>query len=128
MAADASAGWYSDPTGRYSNRYWDGATWTNAVSRGGANEVDPGALPASLAPPAPGTAARASAAPQPSPIQVTTQGGRSGGSTFLGFVGGIVALIFGLIIVIYAINANSDDDSTPSEDPPTTEAPAEDGS
>ncbi|MBT8240048.1 MAG: DUF2510 domain-containing protein, partial [Acidimicrobiia bacterium] len=74
MDTNADAGWYSDPTGRYTNRYWDGAEWSNAVSRRGANEVDPVALPATLAPPAPGTTALPSTAPQPATIAVNTQG------------------------------------------------------
>jgi hypothetical protein len=41
------AGWYSDPAGRFDHRYWDGAKWTEHVSRAGAASVDP--LDASLA-------------------------------------------------------------------------------
>lgn len=125
MASQVNAGWYNDPTGRYSNRYWDGTKWTEAVSSGGANEIDRAALPVSLAPPAPGTEVRGTVLDQPPTIQVTTQGGRSSGGTFFGFVAGAVALLFGLIIVIYAISVNSDDDGTDS--PPATEAPADDG-
>lgn len=28
----AKAGWYSDPSGAHSLRYWDGATWTSRVA------------------------------------------------------------------------------------------------
>lgn len=41
------AGWHPDPTGRFELRYWDGATWTAHVSRGGQQAEDP------LAPPPP---------------------------------------------------------------------------
>ena len=29
------AGWFPDPTGRFEQRYWDGAAWTDHVARGG---------------------------------------------------------------------------------------------
>ncbi len=35
-----SAGWYTDPYRRYDQRYWDGATWTEHVSRAGRQLVD----------------------------------------------------------------------------------------
>lgn len=34
-------GWHPDPTGRYPYRYWDGQRWTDAVSTGTTNGVDP---------------------------------------------------------------------------------------
>jgi hypothetical protein len=35
------AGWYSDPSGRFELRYWDGAAWTEHVSRAGQQYTDP---------------------------------------------------------------------------------------
>jgi hypothetical protein len=35
------AGWYADPSGRYELRYWDGAAWTEHVSRAGQQYTDP---------------------------------------------------------------------------------------
>lgn len=35
------AGWYADPAGRFELRYWDGATWTEHVSRAGQQYTDP---------------------------------------------------------------------------------------
>ncbi len=35
------AGWYADPAGRYELRYWDGAQWTEHVSRAGQQYSDP---------------------------------------------------------------------------------------
>jgi hypothetical protein len=35
------AGWYNDPAGRYELRYWDGAAWTEHVSRAGQQYTDP---------------------------------------------------------------------------------------
>lgn len=41
--ADAAvpAGWYADPSGRFELRYWDGAAWTEHVSRAGQQFTDP---------------------------------------------------------------------------------------
>ena len=33
-------GWYSDPTGRFERRYWDGHTWTKHVRAGGVSATD----------------------------------------------------------------------------------------
>ena len=35
------AGWHSDPTGRFEQRYWDGQGWTAHVVRGGVQASDP---------------------------------------------------------------------------------------
>lgn len=35
------AQWAADPRGRYDLRYWDGTRWTEHVSRGGQQYVDP---------------------------------------------------------------------------------------
>ena len=37
----APAGWYADPSSRFEVRYWDGAQWTEYVSRGGQQYTDP---------------------------------------------------------------------------------------
>lgn len=39
--AVAPAKWYPDPSGRYEYRYWDGAKWTDDVSRAGIVYKDP---------------------------------------------------------------------------------------
>lgn len=36
-----AAGWFHDPYGRFEQRYWDGTAWTEHVSTGGAQSVDP---------------------------------------------------------------------------------------
>src|SRR5450631_2102223 len=41
MTATQPAGWYSDPTGRSDQRYWDGNAWTDHVSRAGVQGSDP---------------------------------------------------------------------------------------
>jgi hypothetical protein len=40
-APSVPAGWYSDPSGRFELRYWDGGQWTEHVARGGAQYTDP---------------------------------------------------------------------------------------
>ncbi len=38
--------WYADPTGRFAQRWWDGATWTaDVVLAGGQQTADPAPLP-----------------------------------------------------------------------------------
>lgn len=44
-----AAEWRHDPTGRYEYRYWDGARWTDHVSRGGTRGLD--AFDSSFSPP-----------------------------------------------------------------------------
>jgi len=34
-------GWFPDPAGRFDHRYWDGARWTEMVSRNGSTTSDP---------------------------------------------------------------------------------------
>lgn len=42
MAAAAPApGWFPDPAGRFDHRWWDGARWTDTVSRDGSTTTDP---------------------------------------------------------------------------------------
>jgi hypothetical protein len=38
--ADGTAGWQTDPTGRYEHRYWDGSAWTDHVSNAGVMSTD----------------------------------------------------------------------------------------
>lgn len=37
----APAGWHADPTGRFEQRYYDGAAWTEHVARGSERATDP---------------------------------------------------------------------------------------
>ncbi len=41
-----SGRWYADPTGRFAQRWWDGAAWTSeVVLAGGQQTADPAPLP-----------------------------------------------------------------------------------
>ena len=41
LSVPAAPGWLDDPTGRHQIRYWDGGTWTAAVSDDGTATHDP---------------------------------------------------------------------------------------
>ncbi|MDA8268441.1 MAG: DUF2510 domain-containing protein [Actinomycetota bacterium] len=41
MPPSMTSGWYVDPTERHFVRYWDGARWTDQVSTGGVQSIDP---------------------------------------------------------------------------------------
>ncbi len=60
--AQAAPAWYKDPTGRYEQRYWDGARWTDHVSTGGKPTVDAVDRSAARTPATPVNAAMTAAA------------------------------------------------------------------
>ncbi len=60
--AQAAPAWYQDPTGRFEQRYWDGARWTDHVSTGGKPTVDAVDRSAARAPSTPANAAMTAAA------------------------------------------------------------------
>lgn len=37
----SAAGWFPDPFGRHDARWWDGSAWSEHVSTGGVQTVDP---------------------------------------------------------------------------------------
>jgi hypothetical protein len=53
MTAETPPGWYADPMGRFDHRYWNGTTWTDHVSRGGAQSTDALSAPTVSEPTAP---------------------------------------------------------------------------
>jgi hypothetical protein len=119
------SGWYSDPTGRHTYRYWGGSVWSNQVSDGETAGVDPIDLDEAtvVIPPAPGTQALGippTAADKPSSpgVEVTQRSGGTGA--------GIVGVLVGAIIVIVILfivfnNADDDGDTTPTDAPSVTE-------
>ena len=131
MSAAFAPGWYRDPTGQGDARYWNGASWTESVNRGGVT-LNAGIDPSyALVPPVAGT--QVSIPPPPSTVR--TQSDTSSNS-WLGVILG-VGVVFLIGILMYAIISNdSDGDDTPSPgstptepapEEPAPEAPAEDG-
>lgn len=118
-------GWYQDPAGTYSYRYWNGSQWTSQVSTGGTAGSDPNPLDPSIAatPPAPGTAAPGQAAPQQPTVEVSQSGGGSGAGTVVAVVLGVIAII---VVIALLANASSEEDSTPNIDVTVTTQPASD--
>jgi hypothetical protein len=120
--AQQPGGWYTDPTGRYTYRYWNGTQWTTEVSSGGSALTDPNGMETNMVntPPAPGTAA-----PTPPPsstqpnVQVTQKSG-GGFGTMVGVILGIIAVI--VLILVLVTTFGSDSTDTPGT--PTTNAPA----
>ena len=120
-------GWYQDPTGQGDARYWNGASWTQSVNRGGVTlnaGIDPSQA---LVAPVPGT--QVSIPPPPPPVQKQSD---SSSRSLLSVIFG-VGVVFLIVIVVYAIiSNNSDGDDTPSPgstptEEPAPEAPAEGG-
>ncbi len=60
------AAWHPDPTGRFEQRYWDGARWTDHVWTRGRQSTDP-LIPAAATPQLPTAEAAAPAASAPAP-------------------------------------------------------------
>lgn len=133
-----ASGWYADPTGRHTYRYWGGSKWSNQVSDGGTAGVDPIEMDEATAviPPAPGTQAPGMQ-PTTTPDRPSSPGvevtQRSGGSS-AGILGVLVGAIIVIIILVIVFNNVGDDGGTtptdapavtePIEEPAPTDAPA----
>lgn len=128
------ADWYSDPSGRYQYRYWDGSQWTNQVSSGGPSAVDPNPLDTTVinTPPAPGSQAAPAQQPEPAAPQPAVQVSQKSGGMSLGVILGALIALVAVIILVAMLMAGSDDDTTDTtlptdttEEPAPTEAPPE---
>jgi hypothetical protein len=123
--AQMPAGWFTDPTSKYSYRYWNGAQWTNQVSTGGnsGTDSDPMSQEAASAPPAPGTEAPTPPQAQPATTVQVTQ---KRGSAFGTIIGVVLAIIAIVVLIVILINISGGDDTTDSTvaPPASTEAPA----
>jgi hypothetical protein len=112
------AGWYQDPTGQGDARYWNGASWTEAVDQSGVRvnvSIDP--AQAQL-PPLPGTEVQL-----PIPMSGTQTSRRSPIGAIVAVL--VVVLLVVVIFVIVSNNDSSDDSPTPATDvAPATEAPS----
>ena len=73
--AQAAPAWYKDPTGRYEQRYWDGARWTDHVSTGGKPTVDAVDRSATRAPATPANGAMTAATTPGAPSAMAPLGG-----------------------------------------------------
>lgn len=123
MSNPPAAGWYTDPSSRFTYRYWNGAQWTDQVSSGGTTATD--AVDASFAnvPPAPGSAAPGQSPAPASTVQVTTKSG--GGSNFGVFLAAVLVIVLIVLIVALLVSDSEGDTTTTVPDAPaTTEAPA----
>jgi hypothetical protein len=121
--AHQPSGWYTDPTNKYSYRFWNGTQWTNQVSTGGNTGADPDPMgaEAAAAPPAPGT--EAPTQPQSHPA-TTVQVTQKRGSAFGTIIGVILAIIAIVVLVAILMNVSSDDSTDTTVAPPaSTEAP-----
>ena len=124
-------GWYADPTYSGGARYWNGASWTEAVSRGGITLNAPIDPSRATLQPVPGTQVNA---PPPTytsrpTAEYTLPSHESSSGSILGVVFGVLVAFF-VVLMIFAIVSNngSSDQSPPSTDAVvTTEAPAEGG-
>ena len=119
MTTASNPGWYRDPTGRFVMRYWDGRQWTNQVNSGGANATDEPRGEMRFVPPSPETDG-----PQArSPVAGDAAQQFSGSST--GTVFAVALGIIAALIVVFVLAIQSDDGSSTTEPPATTEAPTE---
>lgn len=122
------AGWYRDPTGQGDARYWDGAAWTDSVSRSGVT-LQVAVPPEHLhVPPTPGSEYRSPAPPpQPAPQYVPPAESRppqrrSGGSGILVGLVVAVAVVVGGVLLIAALTGD-DDEEDPTGTTITIERP-----
>jgi len=120
--AQQPSGWYTDPTSQYVYRYWNGTQWTDQVSSGGNTSTDPNAMDPSSAgtPPVPGSAAPTQTQePAQQPVQVTQKSSGMGAGVVIGLLLAALAVV---VLVIVLMNNASDDPTTPTDAPATTEA------
>jgi len=128
------SGWYQDPSGQGDGRYWNGTAWTSSVNRGGVVVDVPIDAERAQQPPFPGTRVKqpASTIAQPAPVPTSTvppvvvQSAPQGGSGF-GAILAIIAIVFFVTLMIFAISNSSSDENPDGEPAPTAEPPAEGG-
>jgi hypothetical protein len=123
--ADQTSDWYTDPTGRYQYRYWNGVQWSDQVSNGGPSGTDPNPLDPNIAatPPAPGSRAAAPPQAEPAAPQPAVQVSQSSGGIGFGVILGALLALVAVVVVLVVLLSNSDDSTTTTEVPDTTSAP-----
>lgn len=118
-----SPGWYRDPTGAGEGRYWDGTTWTSAVSLADQTFDVPIEPERASLPPIPGSELRPPA-PAAAPPSVTVNAPSR--SPIGAIIGGILAIVVVVVVIVFLTNDDSsNDESPPPTNAPATEAPAE---
>ena len=115
-----AAGWYNDPSSRFTYRYWTGSQWSEQVSSEGRTASDPVDASFAETPPAPGTGAPEQRSEPAPTVQVTTKSGGGFGTALAVLLGVLL-----IVVVIALLATDSGDSSTPTGDEgTTTEAPA----
>ena len=109
-------GWYVDRTYPGGTRYWNGVSWTEVVTRGGATLDAPMDPAQATLLPARGTQVSA----PPDAVEYSPPNDDSKNRSLLGVVVGVL-LAFFVVLIIVAVPSN--DDSS-DESPPSTDAPA----
>lgn len=113
------AGWYTDPAGQNTHRYWDGTAWTDHVADNGVTSTSPLPDASRAIPPAPATREQV----PPPPTVLVTQSSKSGG--FGALLAAIVVLI-AVVALVYVFWIAGDDDTAQTTVPQTeTTVPAE---
>jgi hypothetical protein len=124
-------GWYVDPTYPGGSRYWNGASWTAIVARGGITFNAPIDPSRATLPPVAGTqvgAPPSTAASRPVAEYTLPDDGSDSG-TILGVLLGVLVAFFVVLMIFAIISNESSTEQSPStpEAPPATEAPPADG-
>ena len=118
------AGWYQDPTGQGDGRYWNGASWTESVNRGGATVNVPIDPSQAQVPPVVGTQV---SIPSPASgnqnVNVTSHR-----RSPLGAIIGVIFVVLAIVVILAIVSNNDSSDDTPTPDStsvPATDAPAD---
>lgn len=106
----SEAGWYPDPAGVWTWRWFDGSDWTATVNDGQTNHSDVASLMARSDPAA--TAAAAAAGPEglpppTSPVEAASSTGRRV-MRIIGWGAGAVVAVFALLVVIGLVVGDDD--------------------
>jgi hypothetical protein len=113
------AGWYTDPQGRHTHRYWDGTEWTDNVADNGVTSTSPLSDANRTIPPAP-----ESHEPMPPPpaVSVTQSSGSSAFGVILATI--LVLIAIGVLFYVFLIAGDADSSTTTVPQTETTQ-PAE---
>jgi hypothetical protein len=111
------SGWYRDPTGQGDARYWNGAAWTDSVSRGGITVSVPIGADQAQLPPAPGSEVQVVV-----PAATTTE--TTSSRSPLAVIFGILAVVLLVVVIVLLVTDDDSDDPNPPITGVTTPATA----